>query len=178
MELVLTTILVVALRDTLAVHATLLVRLLLHVEYYNILQTLCHQCIQSALRILVKTKGFAISLRILAGSYMCVCMPGYSGDFCEDGQHNKNSTDVYAILHNMYTGVPTKPPTDQLSVIIGATIGCIAVLCQYYFYYADHLHRNPQSIQAYKHTCMTLPVFDKSLGFDKDSQCTLYTLMT
>ena len=67
--------------------------------------------------------------RILAGSYMCVCMPGYSGDFCEDGQHNKNSTDVYAILHNMYTGVPTKPPTDQLSVIIGATIGCIAVLC-------------------------------------------------
>ena len=29
----------------------------------------------------------------------------------------------------MYTGVPTKPSTDQLPVIIGATIGCIAVLC-------------------------------------------------
>ena len=62
------------------------------------------------------------------------------------------------------------------------TPACIRVHNNLYYdsmyYYADHLHRNLQCIQAYKHTCMTLQVVDKSLGFDKDSECTLYTLMT
>ena len=83
MELVLTTILVVAPKDTPEVHVTVSVR----VPYYprvvirNIL--VCYhavytECMQNPCR----NQG---TCRILAGSYTCICMPGYTGDFCEDG---------------------------------------------------------------------------------------------
>ena len=85
MEHVLTTTLAAVLRDTKAPHVTLLVSIhiaqdmIIHLHNVLYMFVVYSVCIQNPCQYLGKC-------RIHAGSYICTCMPGYIGYFCDEGQ--------------------------------------------------------------------------------------------